>query len=261
LFPKEWAEEATTIKILQSPEATQSKRDSSDWLQGYCYQFWRSRHNSFRGDGAFGQYILVLPEQDAVIAITAETPDMQGEINLVWEHLLPAIKQDKLAPNKTMDAALRTKLASLALPIPGQKTTSTVASKISGKTFLIQQNKNLVKTLSLDFTNNICYLSLNTDTANLKIGFSADNWQTGTTTKVGPYLLARAKSRLSGLPPFKVAGHYNWKDENTLEFTLRYIESPHTEKITCHFDQNNIAVDFESSINKSKETIVGEISK
>lgn len=261
LLPAAWAEEATTFKILQSPEATQAKRDSSDWLQGYCYQFWRSRHNSFRGDGAFGQYILVLPEQDAVIAITAETANMQGEINLVWDHLLPAIKQDKLAPNKTMDAALRKKLASLALPVPAQTTTSTVASKISGKTFLIQQNNSLVKSLSLKFSNNICYLSLNTDTANFKIGFSSDKWQTGTTTKVGPYLLARAKSRLSGLPPFKVAGRYNWKDENTLQFTLRYIESPHTEKITCHFDQNNISVDFENSINKSKETFVGELSK
>jgi CubicO group peptidase (beta-lactamase class C family) len=260
LLPKEWVEEATTIKILQSPEATQSKRDSSDWLQGYCYQFWRSRHNTFRGDGAFGQYILVMPEQDVVIAITAETPDMQGEINLVWDYLLPAIKKDKLADNKNVYTVLQKKSASLALPLPPSNSTSNVASAISGKTFSMEQNKNQVKNLSINFTNNNCYITLHADTSTFKIGFSPTNWLTGTTTKVGPYLLARAKARLTGLPPFKVAGHYNWKDENTLELILRYIESPHTEKITCHFNQNKISVDFESSINKNKDTIVGEIS-
>jgi hypothetical protein len=261
LLPKEWVEEATTIKILQSPEATQSKRDSSDWLQGYCYQFWRSRHNTYRGDGAFGQYILVMPEQDAVIAITAETPDMQGEINLVWNYLLPAIKKEKLAANETLSANLQKRLSSLALPVPASNATSTIASALSGKTFTMEQNKNEVKSLSLNFANGSCLVTMNTDTATFRIGFAKDNWQRGTTTKAGPYLLARAKARLKGLPPFKIAGHYSWIDNNTIELTLRYIESPHTEKITCHFNQNKISVDFESSINKTKETITGELSR
>ena len=54
----------------------------------------------FRGDGAFGQFIIVMPDEDAVIAITAETPDMQEEINLVWQYLLPAMHKDKLPVNK-----------------------------------------------------------------------------------------------------------------------------------------------------------------
>src|SRR6187455_1693762 len=62
ILPAQWVEEATTFKIDTAPGVAQSKKDSSDWMQGYCYQFWRSRHNSFRGDGAFGQYALVLPE-------------------------------------------------------------------------------------------------------------------------------------------------------------------------------------------------------
>lgn len=255
LLPKEWVEEATTFKIQQSPESLQSKRDSSDWLQGYCYQFWRSRHNSFRADGAFGQYIIVMPEQDAVIAITAESPDMQDEINLVWKYLLPAIKKDKLQINKNSWASLHKKLASLALPLPAKSTASPVASRISGKTFTIGENENDIKSLSLQFTNNICYLTLKVDTATYKIGFSSAKWETGETTKPGPYLLAKAKARFAGLPPFKVAGYYNWKDENTLELTLRYIESPHTKKIICHFDKNKILMNFENSISQSnKET-------
>lgn len=86
-----WVKEATTMKILQSPEVDEENRAKSDWLQGYCYKFWRSRHNSYRADGAFGQFILVLPEKDVVIAITANARDMQKELNLVWDHLLPGM--------------------------------------------------------------------------------------------------------------------------------------------------------------------------
>ena len=64
---------------------------NSDWLQGYGYQLWRCRHNAYRADGANGQYILVLPEKDAVIAVTANIGDMQAELNLIWKHLLPAL--------------------------------------------------------------------------------------------------------------------------------------------------------------------------
>ena len=96
-LPAQWVEEATTFKIQQPLPAKPSRpNDQNDWLQGYCYQFWRCRHNAFRGDGAFGQYMIVMPDQDAVVAITAETSDMQGELDLVWQHLLPAMKQQPL---------------------------------------------------------------------------------------------------------------------------------------------------------------------
>ena len=63
----------------------------SDWQQGYGYQMWRCRHGAFRADGANGQYILVLPEQDAVIVTTAHIPNMRQELNLIWDYLLPAL--------------------------------------------------------------------------------------------------------------------------------------------------------------------------
>lgn len=64
----------------------------SDWLQGYGYQMWRCRHNCFRADGANGQYIIVVPERDAVIAMTANIGNMQAELDLVWKYIYPALK-------------------------------------------------------------------------------------------------------------------------------------------------------------------------
>lgn len=261
ILPKEWIEEATTAKIEQGPVwvSPQTKKESSDWLQGYGYQFWRSRYNSFRADGAFGQFIIVMPDQDAVVVLTAETPDMQDEINLLWKYLLPTIGKDKLPVNKIMAANLQEKLSLLSLPLPAKSAASSVAKRISSKTFAIEPNERQIDAVSFQFKDETCHVALKTETAVHHLAFGAGTWQMGETTKRGPYLVSRAKAYLAGLPPFKVAGSYRWKDENTLELTLRYVESPHTETILCHFDQNKITVEIQNSIEtdpKSKKPML-----
>jgi CubicO group peptidase (beta-lactamase class C family) len=95
LLPAAWFDEATAAQVSSMPSGMRPEQitpdmKQQDWILGYGYQMWRSRHNSFRADGAFGQYILVLPEQDAVIAVTARVDDMQEELNRIWEYLLPS---------------------------------------------------------------------------------------------------------------------------------------------------------------------------
>lgn len=94
LLPATWFDEATTAHITQPPVwfPANGKAKDSDWVQGYGYQLWRCRHNAYRADGANGQFIIVLPEKDAVIVTTANITDMQAEINLIWKYLLPAMK-------------------------------------------------------------------------------------------------------------------------------------------------------------------------
>ncbi len=83
-----------------------------DWRQGYGFQFWRGRHGSVRGDGAFGQFVVLLPEQDAVLVTTAATENMQGVLDAAWAHLLPALDRPGSA---AADEALTVRLTDLAL--------------------------------------------------------------------------------------------------------------------------------------------------
>jgi CubicO group peptidase (beta-lactamase class C family) len=106
VLPAEWVAESTRRHV-----ATQFGADP-DWQQGYGFQFWMSRHG-YRGDGAFGQFCLVLPEQDAVIAITSANQDMQAVLDAVWAHVLPALGANGSAE---ADAALARRLAGLRLP-------------------------------------------------------------------------------------------------------------------------------------------------
>lgn len=77
--------------VAQHPEMTYFSPEKSDWVQGYGYQMWRCRFGAYRADGANGQYIIVIPEKDAVVVTTAHIQNMQQEINLIWDHLLPAL--------------------------------------------------------------------------------------------------------------------------------------------------------------------------
>ncbi len=110
LIPSAWVEQATTKQVSNGSDP------DKDWDQGYGFQFWRCRHDAYRGDGAQGQFCIVLPERDAVIAITAATRDMQGELNVVWDHLLPAFKDGELPANADAVDELRQALAVLQVP-------------------------------------------------------------------------------------------------------------------------------------------------
>ena len=80
------------INLVQLAEDS-SREIDPDWIQGYGYQMWMCRNNAFRADGARGQYILMLPNQNSVVAMTANTKRMQDELNLVWKYILPALNR------------------------------------------------------------------------------------------------------------------------------------------------------------------------
>ena len=107
LVPAAWVAQATSRQVGNG------SNPQSDWEQGYGFQFWRCRHGAFRGDGMSGQFCVVLPEQDAVVAITADTSDMQAELNVVWDQLLPAFHAAALPPDAAGEARLKTALAGL----------------------------------------------------------------------------------------------------------------------------------------------------
>ncbi|MEY4934025.1 MAG: hypothetical protein RIS64_384 [Bacteroidota bacterium] len=256
ILPKTWVEAATSVQILQEPNASQAKKDSSDWLQGYGYQMWRSRHQSFRADGAYGQLILVLPEQDAVIAVTAESSDMQDELNLIWEHLLPAFKSKTLTENSTMLANLNEKAKHLALPLMPKMVASKLQSKIASKT-LYRVDEKTGETIQFQFRNDSCQLILTKDSIKKTLLFGQSYWLTSETAKLGPYLVAGAKSNRVGLSPFQTAGSYAWKADSSLELTLRYIESPHTETYICRFEEDTVFIDIQHLFNKNvKRTVL-----
>ena len=144
LIPAAWVEEATT------KQTSNGSSPDSDWEQGYGYQFWRCRHDLYRGDGAFGQYCIVFPKQDAVLAITSGTTDMGAIMNLVWDHLLPALNDKPVEENKQAFIALQDKLSSLSLSALKGEPVSPLVKTISHQSYTMQPNQEGITAMSFN---------------------------------------------------------------------------------------------------------------
>jgi CubicO group peptidase (beta-lactamase class C family) len=144
LLPAAWVEEATAL------QTSNGSNPASDWDQGYGYQFWRCRHGVYRGDGAFGVYCIVMPEQDAVVAITSGVRDMQAVLNLVWNHLLAGMGEEALPPDEAAQERLARKMATLSLPPPEGRPTSALAHEVSGRVYALPANDGPISAIGLD---------------------------------------------------------------------------------------------------------------
>ncbi len=131
LVEPEWIDAATSRQVANG------SNPNSDWDQGYGYQFWRCRHGAYRGDGAFGQFCVVLPEQETVVAITSGTRDMQGVLDILWKHLLPALRPVAIPEDAEGHRRLQDRLAALRVPLPGE---APVPAALADTTFHFADN-------------------------------------------------------------------------------------------------------------------------
>jgi hypothetical protein len=109
IVPADYVRACRTRQIDNARHST-----DPDWCQGYGYQTWICRHGAQRGDGAYGQLCVLLPEHDAVVVCTAEVLEMQPELNLVWDHLLAAFGAPGAVGDPEADEELAARLASLS---------------------------------------------------------------------------------------------------------------------------------------------------
>jgi len=263
IIPAAWVEEATTYKIDNAPGMSQERKDSSDWRQGYCYQFWRCRNNEYRGDGAFGQYMIVMPEQDAVIAITSETPNMQDELNLVWQYLLPAMTPDRSTMSMNDAVILQKRLALLKLPLPKEENEMQEPDTKTISSYQIESNSKNIETILFGKKDDMILITFVIKGVLYAVPFGHGKWMEGKTEMLGPSLVELAKNHFIGLPPSQIAGAYRWKNKNALEAQLRYIDSPHTLYMTFTFDGDNVTVDMQDSFRTPDKRIVlkGTVAK
>lgn len=89
-----------------------------DWTQGYGFQFWRCTHNAYRADGAGGQFCVVMPDQDMVVALTAGRANMQAQLDAIWNHLLPACRPQALPEDAVAQGKLKDAVGKLAVHPP-----------------------------------------------------------------------------------------------------------------------------------------------
>ena len=234
ILPKEWVKAATSKQVSNGDDP------SSDWAQGYGYHFWRCRHNIYRGDGAFGQYCIIMPDQDAVLAITAGVPDMQAVLNLVWEILLPAMGNQPLPNSESDPISLQHALKNLSINPPPGEVTSPTRHIHTGKSYIFEPNYETIRSLRFDFNKSECDITYQLLGGGRRRGIHHLAAGYGTWLEGVAYL--------RGLTPKKVATSGVWATPDTFILTMCQYETPFILTITSRFDDDQIYYDCRTNV-------------
>ena len=218
LISEEWVADATSIKIDTPGEA------NTDWRQGYGFQFWMARHG-YRGDGAFGQFCVILPEHDTVIATTACTMEMQAVLDAMWTYLLPGLGVSTPDANSAQER-LDARLSDLRLPTCSAEPRPkhwhdwvaepfTLAAAAEGI-----QVPSMLTSIEVPPPVDGLQVTLIEPSNALTIPVGTGNWTVSTPTD----------SRGDTIP---VAASGGWLDDHTLRVEVIFLETPHRMDIAC----------------------------
>ena len=229
LIPESWIEEATSKQI------DNGNNPNGNWDHGYGYQFWRCKPDGvYRGDGAFGQYCIVMPEANAVIAITSNV-DMGRVMDIIWEILLPALKENnepcdnKAEYNKLLQA---------------QKNLSHLKNKINWDAPTFPQikgeykNNNIDAFIDINETDGVLYLNYNKLISTFK--FKKSEWVDNASA-----FIFGDESNSKFLLRCKIYGE--WKpNENALELIIWHYETPGKFPVKLKFNKSKTKLTLET---------------
>jgi CubicO group peptidase (beta-lactamase class C family) len=207
LLTDAWVEEAT---VGFGPLNTDPGADE-DWRRGYGYSFWIQRYG-FRGDGAYGQYLVVLPDHDAVVAITSEVARMQSTLDALWEHVVPAIGGPG---TPDVEDALLDRLAALEIPPLGGDA-------------LGPEYAEFTRSVDSDLADEYLAVSVAREGADHVLGLNRAGEWLSIPVGVGEWRESELVGAGATLPVVASGG---WVDEDTYLAEVIVIESPHRFRV------------------------------
>jgi CubicO group peptidase (beta-lactamase class C family) len=236
LLNEHWVEEATAL------QTSTGGNPDSNWDAGYGYQFWRNKSTGYRADGAFGQFSFVLPQYDAVLAVTSGTGDTAGVMDTVWQYLLPALSDHPLPANPATQDKLKNKLRSLVLPVQGGEVSSPLAAELSARRFAFDENELGIRSASLDFSGTDPRITLQDADGTHVLRCGLGQWvrqRTGFQKRISNVF----DNENQGL-----AGSCGWADDHTFVAKLCFHETPYTLTGRFTFEKDRLLIDFEQNL-------------
>jgi CubicO group peptidase (beta-lactamase class C family) len=250
ILPKGWVATASAFHSNNDNDT----QTNIDWRQGYGYQFWLCRHGAYRGDGAFGQFCIVMPEQQVVIAITSGVSEMQPILDLIWEHLLPAFGTEPLPHNLVESDRLRRTLANLQLPTVNGLVATPTASRHTNKTFLLGMNDLNLNAVHFDFNAQGCKVKVSDRFGDYVLGCGYGDWQ----------MNHSRLTAMDGKTPQSMALSGAWVTESMYEIKICLCETPYVYTWQCQFADDSIEIIYKANVSFipiSPKKIVGKIAQ
>jgi CubicO group peptidase (beta-lactamase class C family) len=230
LIPADW------IDLATSRQVSNGSAPDGDWDQGYGFQFWRCVPGFYRADGAFGQFCIVMPQHDTVVAITSGTKDMGGVMKMIWRLLLPELRAAALPENPSAQAALRGRLANLSIPTPVGPATTGTSATISDRKFVFPANPLTLESLTL------------TPAADGSVALKVRQYgqDLAVTAGHGQWLKGTFPLSANSTEPVAVAGAWTADDTYTIKFAQ--YRQPFILTARLKFTGNEVTIETEMNV-------------
>lgn len=210
---------------------------SESQREGYGYQWWMTPHGGYYASGVFGQYCMVLPEQDTVIAFTCGLS--LGEKRLqaaIWTHLFPALGReavDPLADQTQLDALID----GLRLPTLQGLSEFPGAADLQGR-FAVAPNEDGVVELGFDFHPGYCDFSLIDHRGRHQLRVGLQQPIESQTSITGNYLHHQYQPEQT-----PVVAQGRWTPEGELRMDWRFVETAFGDHVTCRWQDGRLLFD------------------
>ena len=220
ILPSSYVEEATKSHINSNP-------GDGDWSQGYGYQYWRCKPGFYRGDGAFGQFCIVMPQHDAVLAVLSESTDMQKQMTMMWNTILPGIKPQAMQEDKTKQDELNQLIKGLALPSQIGMGESKISKSLNGNVFQLNENQWTWNSIQINSGNKGGHVLLKGKRDTVEIPFGWNEWKIN-----GHRLLNPFGNDYRSKVTSNVAATAGCTPEDILKIRLKYTEGIHGDLLS-----------------------------
>lgn len=272
LLPEEFVRDAVRPHI---------RTENGECDRGYGYQVWMCpMEGAYQFNGMFGQYVVVHPALDMVIAVTAGSENLfgTGPVMEIVERFFGddcRLSEMPLHRNRRAERALGRTLAGLSVLPPrpedlppsgflarlraalrpasaaGPRPLNEVEQRVTGRKYRIESAYGGLLPLILQAVHG----NYSTGFSELSVVFYGDRLIASFTEQDGQHILeagmdgaARGNELTIGGETYLVEAEARWardEDENpVLKLFLHYIETPDTRLIKFRFSESRVRVDF-----------------
>lgn len=245
ILSEDWVDAASSFQVENG------NNPNSDWGVGYGYQFWRCRHNCFRADGAFGQYIIVSPDTDSVAVMISEERDMGKIAEIYWDTVLASMEKhsEPLPPDfAKYDTAAQ---AFMLPPVYA-------GGYIAPMKFTLPENKLNLSGISLRSAGEALVIKLYSDNVHaVELICGGGKWEYSHISHC-PLVPAEFIGELAVGIPAEIAAAWG-SDGGNIHISMQFVSTPHGLKF--EFDLKNGVLTVLRTLDRGEKPVILQLVK
>ncbi len=252
LLPAEWVAQMMT------------KQADTGIDENYGYQMWLCNYpGAYRADGAYGQYIIIVPGKDLVVVVTeCSMVDGNKVRGIIWRNLVDKAGDASLVVGKDYKKLLEKQQSYQFPTVEGKSSCSSVEKRWDGLGAMLKDNQLGWSSVKFHFEKNRLTMEVidkNGDCSNLNFGYK--EWEKTEIEAYPPYSIT-AEGRYKGLAKnFTAAGSYAWKSGDVLELKLHYVDWISALRLRIKFGNGTLEIESKPNFTNDVEQISGIVPR